>query len=187
MLVFACVAAAACGGPTGTTTSAVTGEGDGGHPGGEAGLVTDPDGGAGDDAATQDAAVPEADAGPRTTNIAHVVLIVQENHSFDSYFGAYCTAPAGSNPSCTQGPSCCEAAPAHDPSGSAPKTLDDAENAAYDPNHTQSCELAEMDDGKMDRFVTGATCSDARNFAVAPASVMKPYWDLATKYALADR
>jgi phospholipase C len=39
----------------------------------------------------------------------------------------------------------------------------------------------------MDRFVTGASCSDPRNFVVAPASAVQPYWDLATQYALADR
>ena len=78
------------------------------------------------------------------------MLIVQENHSFDSYFGRYCTAPTGSNPTCMQGPSCCEAAPTTDPSGASPKSLDDTENAAYDPNHTQVCELDEIDDGKAD-------------------------------------
>jgi phospholipase C len=116
-----------------------------------------------------------------------VVLIVQENHSFDSYFGHYCTAAAGSNPTCTAGASCCEGAPATDPSGASPTALDDAENAAYDPNHTQTCELAEIDDGKMDHFVQGASCSDARNFAIAPAATIQPYWDLATQNALADR
>src|SRR5690348_11216243 len=44
--------------------------------------------------------------------IEHVVLIVQENHTFDAYYGRYCTAPSGSNPACTTGPECCEAAPA---------------------------------------------------------------------------
>lgn len=153
---------------------------DGSSSRGDAGSASD----AGAEAGSGDAAV---DAPPGSTNIAHVVLIVQENHSFDSYFGHYCTAPAGSNPACTQGPSCCEAAPAKDPSGSAPVTLDDAENAGYDPNHTQACEVDEIDDGKMDRFVTGASCSDARNFAVAPASAVQPYWDYAAQYALADR
>src|SRR4051794_12519847 len=47
----------------------------------------------------------------RPSPIRHVVLIVQENHTFDSYFGRWCTAPAGSNPSCTMGRACCEAAP----------------------------------------------------------------------------
>jgi len=179
-----CVTPAACGASSGSASNADGGSSEDaptvGHDGG-----SNPPGEAG---TANDAAGVEVGAdAARTTNIAHVVLIVQENHSFDSYFGGYCTAPAGSDPTCTQGPSCCEAAPTTDPSGAALKSLDDAENAAYDPNHTQFCELDEIDDGKMDRFVTGASCSDPRNFAVAPASAVQPYWDLAAQYALADR
>jgi phospholipase C len=120
--------------------------------------------------------------------IDHLVVIVQENHTFDNYFAHYCTAAPGSAPTCTHGPSCCEAGPAHDPSGASPIVLDDAANAAYDPDHTQACELAENHGGAMDRYVTGAgTCSDARNFAYADAATVQPYWDLATTGALADR
>jgi phospholipase C len=124
---------------------------------------------------------------PTVSNIEHVVLIVQENHTFDTYFGRYCTAPAGSNPSCTDGPACCEAAPAHEPSGASPIALDDAANAGYDPNHTQSCERDEMNGGAMDRYVRGASCSDARNFAIATDAVMTTYHGYAQRYALADR
>jgi len=126
------------------------------------------------------------DAGA-STGIAHVIVVVQENHTFDTYFGRWCTAAPGSNPTCTAGPSCCEAAPAMDPTGASPTTLDDAENAAYDPSHLQACELTEIDDGKMDGFVTSTACGDARNFALATDAVVKPYHDLATQYALADR
>ncbi len=152
-----------------------------------------PDAGAGDafpealapvDAARDSGAPLEAGS---TNNIAHVVLVVQENHTFDTYFGLYCTAPAGSAPVCTQGSSCCEAAPSVDPSGASPVALDDAENAGYDPNHTQACELGEIDDGLMDHFVTGTSCSSAQNFALAPATVVQPYWTLAAQNALADR
>jgi phospholipase C len=121
-----------------------------------------------------------------TSAIAHVVIIVQENHTFDAYFGTYCTAATGSSPTCNAGPACCEAAPATEPSGSSPKTLDDTENSSYDPNHTQSCELGEMNGGAMDKYVTGTSCSDARNFALAGDAV-KGYRDLAGQYALADR
>jgi phospholipase C len=119
--------------------------------------------------------------------IRHVVVIVQENHTFDAHFGRYCTAPAGSEPTCNSGPSCCEAAPDQDPSGASPVTLDDGENATYDPNHTQACELGEMNGGAMDLYTAGASCSDPRNFALGAAAVEQPYWDLAAEYALADR
>jgi phospholipase C len=119
--------------------------------------------------------------------VDHVIVIVQENHTFDTYFGNWCTAAPGSSPTCTNGPSCCEAAPATDPSGASPKVLDDTENGAYDPSHTQACELSEMDDGKMDMYVTGSVCSNPDNFAIAPASLVKPYQDLAAQNAIADR
>jgi phospholipase C len=123
-----------------------------------------------------------------TSPIDHLVVIVQENHSFDSYFARYCTAPAGSAPTCTSGPSCCEAAPDRDPSGATPLVLDDAANAAYDPDHTQACELAAMNGGAMDRFATGAgECSDPRRVAYGDPQVVAPYWRLASAGALADR
>ncbi|MGE5183604.1 MAG: phospholipase C [Acidobacteriota bacterium] len=122
------------------------------------------------------------------SKVDHVVVIVQENHTFDSYFGRYCTAATGSAPACTQGPGCCEAAPDRDPSGASPLVLDDMANADYDPDHTQGCELAEADSGAMDKYASGvASCSDPRNFAYADPSVVQPYWDLATAGALADR
>lgn len=127
------------------------------------------------------------DLTPPTPQIKHVVLISQENHTFDTYFGRYCTAPSGSNPTCNTGPSCCERAPSQEASGAGPVTLDDALNASYDPDHTHDCEMNEMNGGKMDRYVTGTSCSDARNFAIATPAVIQPYFDLATKYAMADR
>ena len=123
------------------------------------------------------------------SNIHHVVIIVQENHTFDSYFGRYCTATPGSNPACTDGPSCCEAAPATEPSGASPIVLDDTSNGAYDRNHAQACELSEMDGGLMDRYVVGGSglgCSDARNFAIA-SDAASLYHGYAASYALADR
>src|SRR5438270_14059255 len=85
--------------------------------------------------------------------IEHLVVIVQENHSFDSYFGTWCKAPAGSNPSCTSGAGCCEAAPAQDPKGAKPVTLTDGENGNFSPDHSQACEQQELDSGAMDGYV----------------------------------
>jgi phospholipase C len=130
---------------------------------------------------------PTCKSEPGGSGLAHVVIVVQENHSFDNYFGRYCTAAPGSNPTCTNGPSCCEAAPAKEPSGAAPVSLDDAQNAVYDPDHSQACEIAEIDGGAMDHFVTGADCSDPKNFAIAPPDAVSTYTGYAAKYALADR
>ncbi len=138
---------------------------------------------------------PEDDscAGPcPQTNIMHLVVVIQENHTFDDHFGGYCTAPAGSSPACNQGPSCCEAMPATDPSGASPAALTDATNAGYDPNHTAACETLEIDGGKMDGFVTAVVstpgdCGAPGNFAAADPPTMQPLWSLAATGALADR
>jgi phospholipase C len=121
------------------------------------------------------------------SKIDHVVVVVQENHTFDNYFARWCTAPAGSAPTCTSGPACCEAGPATDPAGHAPIVLDDAANAARDPNHARACELEEANGGAMDRYAAGASCSDPGNVAYAEAAIAQPYWDLAAGGALADR
>jgi phospholipase C len=134
----------------------------------------------------------------RTSKIEHVVVIVQENHTFDSYFGRYCKAPAGSQPTCTSGPTCCERAPDTEPHGASPLVLDDASNFAVDRDHQQVCELQQINGGKMDQFVTGSTgadtcagtgpsCASPNNFALAGAGTVGGYWSLADNNALADR
>jgi phospholipase C len=130
------------------------------------------------------------------SKIEHVVLIVQENHTFDSYFGRYCQAPAGSSPACTSGRSCCEAAPDHEPKGAAPLVLDDASNFATDRDHEAACELQQIDGGKMDGFVTGSSgtgpclgpdCASPNNWALSAQATVGAYWSLADGNALADR
>jgi len=120
------------------------------------------------------------------SKIDHVVIIVQENHTFDTYFGKYCQAATASNPTCTDGPNCCEAGPTHEPGGAEAMMLDDTSNAAYDPDHTQACELLEENGGAMDQYVTGNTCSHPQNFAYADGGVVGQYWMYAAQGALAD-
>ena len=148
---------------------------------------------AGDDGGTEgsvghDAGGDAAGDASKEPTVQHLVVIVQENHTFDSYFGRWCTAPTGSAPTCTTGPACCEAGPAMDPgSTTAPSTLNDAFNAARDPDHTQACETTEIDGGKMDGFVTSAKCGSPQNLAYADAATAQAYWTLAQQGAVADR
>ncbi len=133
------------------------------------------------------------------SSIKHVVVVVQENHTFDTYFGKYCTAATGSNPTCTTGPACCEAMPTTLPGMGgtpvSPVQNDDTDNSNLlnDRNHFHNCEVAEIDGGKMDQFVTGANsvdgnpCSSPNTFAYVPQTLAQPYWDLAAANALADR
>ena len=150
------------------------------------------------DAASDAPVVDEPDAGPQDTTCAgpcptsaikHIVIIVQENHTFDDHFGGYCTATPGSNPTCNVGPTCCEAMPATDPTGVKPTLLTDAEHAQFDPNHAKACELTEIDNGKMDGYAAAsdAGCGSVENVAIADPTIVQPYWDLAAQGALGDR
>lgn len=146
------------------------------------------------------------------SHIEHVVLIVQENHTFETYFGMYCTAPAYSNPTCTSGPACCEGAPVvngvyTDPGGYAAYPLDDDPNSPTsnfkeDRDHEQACELQQINGGAMDRFVTGSigastcfgvgpNCASSNNWVLASGQLatdpVSYYWSLAGSSALADR
>ncbi|HSQ62884.1 MAG TPA: alkaline phosphatase family protein [Polyangiaceae bacterium] len=126
-------------------------------------------------------------AGPcPQSNIKHVVVLIQENHTFDNHFGRYCTAAPGSNPTCNDGPACCEAAPQADPSGAPLGNLDDTAMGTHDPDHSTACETTEMNGGKMDGYAT-ASCGSPLNVMTSDATVIKPYWDLASQNALADR
>jgi phospholipase C len=117
-------------------------------------------------------------------------VIIQENTSFDAYFGTYCQAPSGSAPTCTEGPGCCEAGPATDPgSGVTPLLLDDAQHAAFDPNHNSDCMITEINGGLMNGYVTSTVpaCGDRQNVAYADDASVGYYRDLARQSALADR
>ncbi|CAF5021013.1 unnamed protein product [Rotaria sp. Silwood1] len=120
-----------------------------------------------------------------TSKVKHIILIISENHSFDSIYGRYCKAPTGSKPTCNNGPSCCEAAP-NSVSGSFPITLTDKQNLAYDPGHSASCELCKMNNGLMDRFITGCSCSSPFSFAIADNISAAGYYSWARSYAIAD-
>jgi phospholipase C len=153
------------------------------------------EGGTGDGGEVCPKQSPKADP-PSASNVKHVVIVVQENHSFDNYFAYYCTAATGSMPTCNTGPACCEAPPGKQSDNGdgglvGPATQDDIANGNFDPNHTQACELVEIDDGKMDKYVTapeqmGGPCGSPSNFAYANQTTIQTYWTLAGSNALAD-
>src|SRR5437867_3757698 len=125
------------------------------------------------------------------TPIQHVVVLVQENHTFDNYFADYCAYRLDAKTkrlACDGGPPTSPGTTTH------PVVLDDTTNAKFDPNHEQVCEVAEINGGAMDAFLTAprtsSTCGDPRNFAYAAAGSTSPvayYQQLANTGALADR
>ena len=117
---------------------------------------------------------PTAATAPTTrTPIRHVVVIVQENHSFDAYFAAYCAQTHT-----------CNTAPVTNPYAPLqPVPLTDASTAAYDPNHFADCEQVEINGGRMDGYITphpaqtqstGYPCGAPANFTQAGTGTTSP-------------
>jgi hypothetical protein len=123
--------------------------------------------------------------------LRRVVIVLQRGRSFDQYFGRYCQAATGSEPSCTEGAACCEAMPVSIPGAPACWQMD-PERDDHVPNDRADCMNDKVNGGSMDRFAasTLAGCGDPRDFAcVAPdaAGPLAIYHRLARQGALADR
>ena len=74
------------------------------------------------------------------------------------------------------------------PPGASPVVLDDTENAAYDPNHTQACELAR--DRRRARWTASSParrCADPRQLRLRARRRGQALPDLAAQNAIADR
>ena len=134
--------------------------------------------------------------------IKHVVIIVQENRSFDNFFdcfpGTDCVKSApGPGPSPgphTVSSPCPASFPTASP-GPTPTPIQLNFNAplpAYDPDHSYCpAFLTEYDGGKMDGFYwdDGLVGGPAQlyPYRVVAENQIQPYWDMATQYVLADR
>jgi phospholipase C len=108
--------------------------------------------------------------------IKHIVVIVQENRSFDNLFQGF------------PGADTVAAGKASDGSVIPLRPM----SMAYgiDPNHNYSDYLASLDGGKMDGFDSvGGWPSNETNLAYTyvPRQEAQPYFDMASAYALADR
>ncbi len=148
----------------------------------------------------------DAAAGYRTaTPIKHVVVIFQENVSFDHYFATY---PRATNP---EGESQFHARPGtptvnglpevlrkQNPNGTyTPFRLDPSQNYTCDMNHDYTPEQQAFDSGLMDKFpeFTATACTGIANLAsYGPGIVMGYYdgntvtgmWNLAQYFSLND-
>lgn len=121
---------------------------------------------------------PSAAPGPKRAQdvIKHIVIIVQENRSFDNLFHGF------------PGADTVASGRASDGSTVPLKPLSMAHGV--DPSHNFADFAASLDGGKMDGFdkVPGFP-RDEKNLAYAyvPRAEAQPYFDLASAYALADR
>jgi phospholipase C len=131
------------------------------------------------------------------TPITHVVIIFQENESFDHYFGTY---PIAANPPNETQFKASPRTPAVNglnlglltlnPNGSAaqPFRLDPSQNYTCDQTHYYTPEQQAFDAGLMDKFppFTGVACSATTYPSLAPygTSVVMGYYDGNTVTAL---
>jgi hypothetical protein len=135
------------------------------------------------------------------TAIQHVVVIFQENVSFDHYFGTYPHAantdgnPFDAQPGTPSVNGLTPALLAHNPNSANPQRLTPAQALTCDQDHAYTAEQQAMDAGLMDKFVEFTNNSDCSppNFS-APGLVMDYYdgntvtglWNYAQHYAMSD-
>ncbi len=136
------------------------------------------------------------------TPIKHLVVIFQENVSFDHYFGTY---PYATNPA---GEPAFRAAPGtptvnglsgalltSNPNGANPQRLDRSQPLTCDQNHGYTAEQKAFDMGLMDKFIQNTdveSCSPPDT--TAPNLVMDYYdgntvtglWNYAQRFAMSD-
>jgi phospholipase C len=138
------------------------------------------------------------------TPIKHVVVIYQENVSFDHYFATY---PKAANPSGSPrftaapgtptinglGPSLTDG---NNPNSVQPFRLDRSQNVTCDQDHTYGNEQKAFDHGLMDRFVetVGRGTAACQDYGRGPGLVMGYYdgntvtalWNYAQHFAMSD-
>ncbi|MBV8371948.1 MAG: hypothetical protein JOY69_01690, partial [Candidatus Eremiobacteraeota bacterium] len=148
--------------------------------------------------------MPQPQERSTTHKLSHIVIIVQENRSFDNFFD------------CFTGTDCVKSAPPPDPQpspgtqqspcpgpvptvspGPTPTPIPitfNAKLADNDIDHSYCAAfVTQYDGGKMDGFYWAKSLHYANHIAqtypyqVVAESQIQPYWDMATQYTLADR
>jgi phospholipase C len=104
--------------------------------------------------------------------IRHVVIIMQENRTFDNLFNGYPGADTAQS-----GMDGTTSVPLQ------PMPLKDTQDIA----HTHTAWWKDWDNGKMDGFANHNTSSPLLPFSYVQLSDTTPYWNLAASYTLGDR
>jgi phospholipase C len=135
--------------------------------------------------------------GPSTTPIKHVVVLFQENESFDHYFGTYPNAENPPNePSFVAKPGTpsvnglSKALLTANPNLVNPRRLDRGEALTCSQNHGYTAEQEAFDHGLMDEFVqhtAGGGCTDKSIVMdYFDGNTVTGLWNLAQHFALSD-
>ncbi len=103
-------------------------------------------------------------------NIKHVVVIMQENRSFDSYFGTY---PGVDGIPMSNGvPTVCNPDPTNN---TCVKPYNDHNDVTQGGPHTSASTVSDINNGQMDGFVSSAHNSQTSCFYAAPNCQDGPY------------
>ncbi len=127
--------------------------------------------------------------------IQHVVVIMQENRSFDSYFGTF--PGADGIPMQNGDPSVCVPDPRN---GQCVKPFHDSQDKNYGGPHGSAESTKDIDGGKMDGFIAQLinACKDPKVYTCAPGSgppdvmgyhdarEIPNYWTYARQFVLQD-
>lgn len=125
--------------------------------------------------------------GPRpTTPIEHTLVLIQENHSFDNYFGTYPGADGFP-------PDTCVPVDPFDASNTdciEPFHIGENDVEVADPDHSKRTAVLQYNEGKMDGFVYALNqrSQDGRMaMGYYDDRDLPYYWNLADRYVLFDR
>jgi phospholipase C len=115
---------------------------------------------------------------PSTNPIKHIIVIMQENRSFDNYFGTYPGAngiPRGT----------CMPLSSDHPTVGCVKPFLSTSPVSEDMPHGYQASIVAYDNGKMDGFMLGEN-EDPKTMSYYDNKTIPYYWDLAKHYVLAD-
>ncbi len=147
-------------------------------------------------AAKQDVG-PDWKGSQTTTPIKHLVVIFQENVSFDHYFGTYPNAlntqgepgfKAANNTPSVNGLT--DALLNNNPNAANPKRLDRSQAVTCDQDHSYTDEQKAFDHGLMDKFVesvSGSSCTDksiVMNYY--DGNTVTGLWNYARRFSMSD-
>lgn len=132
-----------------------------------------------------------------TTPIKHIIVIFQENVSFDHYFGTYpqATNPAGeprfyASPNTPTVNGLSPQLLTSNPNSANPQRLSRAQALTCDQDHSYTDEQKAFDHGLMDRFienVSGGSCTDKSIVMdYYDGNTVTALWNYAQQFALSD-
>ncbi len=127
------------------------------------------------------APMPSAASAPG--RIEHLVVVMQENHTFDNYFGTFPGADGIPRDAC-------QPRSTNSPPGDCVKPYHISGPRTLDPDHGKATALEAYHDGAMDGFVSAQNNRNVKGDVVMgyyDGSDLPLYWNLATDYVLADR